>query len=278
MNNTMINSLVGMQAMQQKIDSISNNVANASTTGYKSRDTYFGELLTSRLEQPEQLNQLTGRTSPKGLDMGYGSKMNLTLGNFTQGPQQETGLATDLMLAGENIFFTLAPSSSYDDGQLRFTRDGNFKLDANGNLVNSSGYYVLSTDGEPITIPENAKFTVDNQGRIIVEYNDGNKEEIGALDIKQINNPQVLERIGENQFRIPEEFRADQFNVINGDFNLADDTTGLYRVVQGSLEGSNIDMGKEMVQLNEAQRAYQLLSRSLSISDQMMGIANNLRG
>lgn len=278
MNNTAINSLVGMQAMQQKIDSISNNVANSNTTGYKSRDTYFGELLTSRLEQPDQINQLDGRTSPKGLDIGYGSKVNLTLGNFTQGPQQETGIATDLMLAGENIFFTLAPSNSYDDSQLRFTRDGNFKLDANGNLVTGTGYYVLNTDGDPITIPENSKFIVDNQGRVIVEYGDGNTEEIGVLDIKQINNPQVLEQVGENQYKIPEEFRADQYKVINEDFNLSEDTTGLYKVVQGSLEGSNIDLGKEMVQLNEAQRAYQLLSRSLSISDQMMGITNNLRG
>lgn len=278
MNNTMINSLNGMQAMQQKLDSISNNVANANTTGYKSRDTYFGELLTSRLQQPDQFNQLAGRTSPKGLDIGYGSKVNLTLGNFTQGPQQETGVATDMMLAGENIFFTLAPDSSYDDSQLRFTRDGNFKLDANGSLVTSTGYYVLSTDGEPIIIPENTKFTVDTQGRVIVEYGDGNTEEIGALDIKQINNPQVLEQVGMNQFKIPQEFRADQYKVINEDFSLIDDTTGLYKVVQGSLEGSNIDMGKEMVQLNEAQRVYQLLSRSLSISDQMMGITNNLRG
>lgn len=278
MNNTMINSLNGMQAMQQKLDSISNNVANANTTGYKSRDTYFGELLTSRLQQPDQFNQLAGRTSPKGLDIGYGSKVNLTLGNFTQGPQQETGVATDMMLAGENIFFTLAPDSSYDDSQLRFTRDGNFKLDANGSLVTSTGYYVLSTDGEPIIIPENTKFTVDTQGRVIVEYVDGNTEEIGALDIKQINNPQVLEQVGMNQFKIPQEFRADQYKVINEDFSLIDDTTGLYKVVQGSLEGSNIDMGKEMVQLNEAQRVYQLLSRSLSISDQMMGITNNLRG
>lgn len=278
MNNATINSLVGMQAMQQKIDSISNNVANSNTTGYKSRDTYFGELLTSRLEQPDQINQLDGRTSPKGLDIGYGSKVNLTLGNFTQGPQQETGIATDLMLAGENIFFTLAPSNSYDDSQLRFTRDGNFKLDANGNLVTGTGYYVLNTDGDPISIPENSKFIVDNQGRVIVEYGDGNTEEIGVLDIKQINNPQVLEQVGENQYKIPEEFRADQYKVINEDFNLSEDTTGLYKVVQGSLEGSNIDLGKEMVQLNEAQRAYQLLSRSLSISDQMMGITNNLRG
>lgn len=272
----MINSLVGMQTMQQKIDSISNNVANANTTGYKTRDTYFGELLTSRLEQPDQFNQLDGRTSPKGLDVGYGSKVNLTLGNFAQGPQQETGIATDLMLAGEDIFFTLAPSSSYDDNQLRFTRDGNFKLDANGNLVTGTGYYVLNTAGEPVTIPENAKFTIDSQGRIIVEYGDGNTEEIGTLDIKQINNPQVLEQVGVNQYKIPEEFR--QYNVINEDFSLIEDTTGSYGVIQGSLEGSNIDLGKEMVQLNEAQRAYQLLSRSLSISDQMMGITNNLRG
>lgn len=267
-----------MQAMQQKIDSISNNVANANTTGYKSRDTYFGELLTSRLEQPDQFNQLAGRTSPKGLDIGYGSKLSLTLGNFTQGPQQETGVATDMMLAGENIFFTLAPNSSYDDSQLRFTRDGNFKLDANRNLVTSTGYYVLNTDGDPISIPENAKFTVDTRGRVIVEYADGNTEEIGALDIKQINNPQVLEQVGVNQYKIPEEFRADQYAVINEDFSFIEDTTGSYSVIQGSLEGSNIDMGKEMVQLSEAQRAYQLLSRSLSISDQMMGITNNLRG
>lgn len=278
MNNSMINSLVGMQAMQQKIDSISNNVANANTTGYKSRDTYFGEILTSRLEQPDAVNQLESRTSPKGLDIGYGSKLSLTLGNFTQGPQLETGISTDLMLAGENIFFTLAPDSSYEADQLRFTRDGNFQLDANRNLVSSTGYYVLNTAGEPISIPENTKFTVNNRGGIIVEYNDGSSEQIGSINIKQIVNPQALEPVGENQYKIPQEFISDQYNVINEEFSLTEDTTDLYKVVQGSLEGSNIDMGKEMVQLNEAQRVYQLLSRSISISDQMMGIANNLRG
>lgn len=278
MSVSMNNSIVGMSSLQQKIDSISNNIANINTTGYKSREVQFHEILTSRLDQPNNYNNLEGRLTPKGLDTGYGSKLSLTLGNFSQGPQIETGLATDFMLTGENIFFSVSSEVPYNDNGMRYTRDGNFHLDANGNLVTANGDYVLNSDGDMITIPEGGNFEVDNQGRIVVKYNSGETEEIGSLGIIKINNPQVLEEAGSNQFKIPDELLNQDYSVIDESFNILEGTNGVYNVYQGSLEGSNVDFAKEMTQLNEAQRNYQLLSRSISISDQMYGIANNLRG
>ena len=280
MNNSVINSLVTMHALQQKIDNISNNLANINTVGYKSREVYFSDILSSRMNQPDTF-QLEGRMTPIGLHMGYGAQLSSNSGDFGQGQMIATGIATDMMLSGENIFFTIVPANQdpADPKNLRYTRDGHFQIDANGNLVTANGDYVLNTDEERIYIPEGASFTIDQQGRIYAMNGDGTSEEIGALLVTKVNTPQALEQVGNNQYRIPEEFVNNQnLASIDEAFTLLENNNNMYSVVQGSLEGSNVDLAKEMVQLNEAQRAYQFMSKGLSIADQMMGIANSIRG
>ncbi len=276
MNISMINSLVGMHALQQKIDSVANNISNINTTGYKSREVYFRDILTSRINQPDAF-KLDGRITPMGLDKGYGSRTSLTLANFSQGQRMETGIPTDFMLSGNKIFFTILPAGKdiYDEKAVRYTKDGHFQLDANRNLVTDNGDFVLNTDNERIQIPESAKFNVDANGHIVVKYNNRSTEELGALKITRIKVPQALEQIGNSLYKIPDELANNGIKITDDEYDIAQSKEN-DAVYQGSLEGSNTDLAKEMVQLNETQRSYQFLSKGLTISDQMLGIANNL--
>lgn len=282
MNISMINSLVGMQALQKKIDSISNNIANLETTGYKSREIFFEDILSSRLTQSQDFI-LDGRLTSAGLDEGTGSRVSLTLADFSQGQQIETGIATDLMLTGEDIFFTVVPPDK-DFGEVRehrYTRNGHFQLDANSQLVTDQGDFLLNTNDEPIIIPEGATFSIDKQGRVTAEYPDGQTEDLGMIKLTRIISPQVLLEVGNSQYQIPDEWMTGNFpvSVIDQGFDMEEETySELYKVIQGSLEGANTDLLKEMTQLNEVQRTYQFQSRGLSIADQMMGMTNNLKG
>ncbi|OEF99804.1 hypothetical protein BHF71_01110 [Vulcanibacillus modesticaldus] len=280
MNNSMISSLVSMQTLQKKIDTIANNIANINTVGYKGKEVFFSEIMSQKLNQPKEFSS-SGRKTNLGLEQGFGAKINLTLANFTQGTQLDTGLATDFMLRGEDIFFTVIPADGdpIESNDVRYTRDGHFQLDAYGYLLTSTGDYVLNTDDEKIQIPENTTFNVDKQGRITIQYPDGEIEELGYLKITRMINPKVLETVGNNQYQIPKELIERDVIVVDEEFDILEENyANKYSIVQGSLEGSNVDLVKEMTQLTDTQRAYQFLSRGLSISDQMMGIANNLKG
>jgi len=277
MNSSMINSLMGMHALQQRIDTISNNISNINTIGYKSREAIFSEILTSRLNQPDAFN-LTGRTTTMGLDQGYGSNLSLTLADFSQGQPLDTGLSTDFMLMGKNIFFTIRPQNAdyFAENEINFTRDGHFQLNVNRELVTENGDFVLDSDNDIITIPEGASFEVDPKGRILAYYPNGEVEEAGNLKITKIDTPQVLESLGNNLYKVPDKLIEEGIEVIDLQFDFAEDTTSLYSVIQGNLESSNTDLAKELVQLNQTLRNYQFLSDGISISDQMLSIANKL--
>ncbi len=275
----MINSLVGMQAFQQKIDTIANNLANINTTGYKSREVFFQDILSSRMNQPEDF-LLDGRKTPIGLDKVAGSRVSQTFTSFQQGQQLETGVATDMMLKGADTFFTISPREE-DPSEItnhQYTRDGHFQLDANRYLVTDIGDFVLNTDNEPISVPEGAVFNVDPQGRIMISYSNEETEELTAIKVTRINTPQALMDAGNNKYLIPEVLLQSELPVIDEEFSLVNPQYATsYSVIQGSLEGANIDLVNEMTQLTEAQRAYQFHSRSISIADQMMSMANSLR-
>ena len=280
MNMSMINSFVGMHTIQQKIDMIANNLANTNTVGFKSRELFFQDILSARLDQP-QVFLSNGRRTPLGIDIGAGARAGLTLANFQQGQQLETGIATDLMLHGEDIFFTVVPPEKdpYEALNWQYTRNGHFQLDASRYLVTDQGDYLLSTDDEPIYIPEGADFQMDKQGRITVQYPQGETEEIGAVKLTRMITPHALEEAGSSKYQIAEAFLEQGLPVIDQDFDMLEpEYANAYAVLQGSLEGANIDFVKEMTQLTEAQRAYQFQARGLSIADQMMGIVNNLKG
>ncbi|MFV9510438.1 flagellar hook-basal body protein [Tepidibacillus sp. LV47] len=273
MNLSIFNSLTGMQAIQQKVDTIANNIANLNTNGYKSREVFFQDIFSARMEQPEEF-QLEGRLTPLGIDEGAGARLALSAIHFDQGQVIDTGVATDFMLSGENVFFTVLSNNN----QIYYTRDGHFSIDGQGYLVTAQGDYVLNTNQTPIQIPNGSSLKVDLTGKLIAEDKNGNIMNLGYLQIAKASSPQSLEKVGDNLYQVPNEL-MNQGNTIveNLDMQNPNNQT-LYSIEQGKLEGSNVDLAKEMVQLMEAQRAYQLQAKALSFSDQMLGMATRLRG
>ena len=262
-----------MQSIQQKIDTVGNNVANINTNGYKSRDVFFQDILSARLIQPKEF-ELDGRLTPLGVDEGAGSRVALTLADFGQGQVVDTGISTDFMLTGENVFFTVANQ----DQETHFTRDGHFNIDAEGYLVTNQGDYVLNTDKTAIQVPEGYSLKVESTGKLLAENGQGQTIDLGSLQLVKVNSPQNFEEVGTNLYRIPTELAA-QTNVIIENIDMLNPNNQIdYSVQQGKLEGSNVDLAKEMVQLTEAQRAYQFQARALSYSEQMLGMATRLRG
>lgn len=272
MNNSLISSLVSMQSMQKKIDTIANNIANVETVGFKSSTVFFEDIMSEKMNQPQDFN-LQGRKTMLGLGQSFGVRNSSIMTDFSQGLLKQTGVPTDLMIQGDNVFFTVVKNGgeSYEFSDRTYTRNGHFQLDSYGFLVTDQGEYVLSTEDEPIQIPEGATFNVDNQGLITAEYTDGTIQEIGSLKITKFNNPQILKAIGQGKYEVPEDFNTGWFDLIDTEFNQ-------YTIIQGSLEGSNINLTQELTELNNAQRAYQLLSNGVTISNQMMSITNKIRG
>ncbi|TCS83380.1 flagellar hook-basal body protein [Tepidibacillus fermentans] len=274
MNLSIINSLTGMQSVQQKIDTIANNIANINTNGYKSREIFFQDILSARMEQPEEF-RLNGRLTPLGIDEGAGSRVALSVTHFDQGQPIDTGVATDLLLLGENIFFTVL---SPNDQITRYTRDGHFFIDGQGYLVTAEGDYVLNHNGTPIQIPNGSSLKVDAMGKLITEDNGGRITDLGYLQLAKVNSLQSLEEAGNNLYQVPAELSNQANNIIENLDMQSPNNRNLFSIQQGKLEGSNVDLAKEMVQLTEAQRQYQFQARALSYSDQMMGMATRLRG
>lgn len=284
MNPSMINALNGMQGLQLKIDTISNNIANVDTVGFKKRDVSFEDILTSRITQPAGF-RLPGRYSPLGLTEGNGAKAALTPLILSQGVAKETSNPLDVMIEGD-AFFRVAMPSVDANGKATtvpaYSRDGAFQLSiVNGRayLTNNRGEFVLDTNGDRIVLPEGAtpaSLTIDEQGRIFAAGQDGNRTEVGQLSIVRISRPQALEQVGDNLYQFDSKttntadlVRAVDFTAQQGDNQI--------RLRQGFLEGSNVDLSTEMTELLIAQRAYQMNARAITQSDTMMGLANNLR-
>lgn len=279
MNNSLISSLVGMQSMQKKIDNIANNIANINTTGFKSSELYFQDIMAGKLIQPNEF-LLEGRKTSLGIEQGFGVRNSAVMVDYSQGTAMQTGVLTDLMLSGENIFFTVLENGGdvYESTDWRYMRNGHFQMDGFGFLVNDLGEFLLSEDGDMLQIPTGATFSVDERGLVSAIYPDGEIEEIGSLKITKFNNPQILESMGNSKYRIPDEFNTGWFDLIDSEFSLSNNLDGAYSVVQGSLEASNTDLTTQLTNLNIAQRAYQLMSDGVSISNQMMSITNKIKG
>ncbi|RXJ02932.1 flagellar hook-basal body protein [Anaerobacillus alkaliphilus] len=278
MNRSMITATVTMGQLQKQLDTISNNVANVNTTGFKRRDVQFQDLLFQQLNNQPVARQEVGRNTPLGLRMGTGARVSQTALRMEQGAIMQTGRTLDLALGDKNLLFEVVST----DGARQFTRDGAFYFTPNPNnenevyLVTSDGRYVMSETGQAITIPaRHESLLITETGRILVTTKGANnqdvEQEVARLQIVQINKPQLLQNMGDNYFGFP--------NLEALGLNYQDVLEGVPgRLIQGALEGSNVDLGKEMSDLILAQRAYQFNTRSISIADQMMGLVNNIRG
>ena len=237
-----------------QMDVISNNLANVSTTGFKRSRAVFEDLLYHTLRQPgAQSSQQT--QLPSGLQLGTGVRPVATEKIFTQGNLQQTGNALDIAINGKGFFQVLMP-----DGTTAYTRDGSFQVDNQGQLVTASGYQVQPA----ITIPANAlTVTIAKDGTVsVLQPGNPAPTQVGSLQLAGFINPAGLQSQGENLYL---ESAASGSPTAN-----APGTNGVGVLNQGMIETSNVNVAEELVNMIQTQRAYEINSKAISTSDQML--------
>ncbi len=262
----------GMTSMQRNVDTISNNLANVNTFGYKKERMEFKTLLyeTMRRADLDPANQ-TGR--PVNLQVGLGVRPIAVSRTFTTGNLQTTSSNQDIAIEGDGFFEI---SRGTDDK--KYTRDGALKFSAREDgglmLVSSEGYPIMSTDNEPVVIPTGVlanDVLVDEFGTLTYSDKDGVTQELGfQLKIVQFPNPQGLEAVGSNLFAVTS---ASGQPIAEADGDVPKPS----RIIQGAIEMSNVQVAEEMVSLIIAQRAYDLNAKAITTSDAMLATANDLK-
>lgn len=252
---------LGMTTQQAGVDNIANNLANANTTGYKRSTVVFQDLLYQNVQAAGQ-GEAGGGAQPASLQLGHGAAAIATVRNFTQGGLTETGNPLDLAINGEGFLQINRP-----DGTIAYTRDGTFSLSGDGAVVSQTGL-PLEPD---ISIPTEAVEIHVSQDGVVSVRLQGEPEmsEVGQLELARFPNPGGLIPLGGNLF---EQSEASGEPTIG-----SPGQEGIGLVRQGFLETSNVDVVKEMVDLIAAQRAYEINSKMVNTSEDMLQIANNLK-
>lgn len=244
----------GLDAQQTQMDVIANNLANVSTSGFKRSRAVFEDLLYQTLRQPgAQSSQQT--QLPSGLQIGTGVRTVATERIFTQGNLQQTSNSKDLAIQGEGFFQVLLP-----DGTTAYTRDGSFQVDSQGQLVTASGFAIQPT----MTIPaDTLSITVGRDGTVsITQPGSTAPVQVGALQLATFVNSAGLQGMGENLYA--ETAASGTANTNTPGSN------GAGLISQGYVETSNVNVAEELVNMIQTQRAYEINSKAISTSDQML--------
>ncbi len=251
----------GMQAQENKIDAIANNLANVNTTGFKKSRVDFQDLMYEQVRAPGSLSA-TGNQVPTGIQIGEGVRTSSISKIFTQGNFVQTDKALDIAIEGDGFFQIQLP-----DGTTAYTRDGSFKLDSNGNIVTADGYLLIPQ----ITIPSDAtSINIGADGTITVtQAGQTAATQLGTIQLAKFTNPAGLKAIGRNLFLETDASGAPTIS------NPGDNGTGT--LAQGFLENSNVNIAEEMVNMIIAQRAYEAVSKVIKTSDYMMESVNRLK-
>ena len=254
MNQAMWVAKTGLDAQQTRMTNISNNLANVNTTGFKRSRAVFEDLLYQNVRQVgAQSSQDT--QLPSGLNLGTGVRTVATEKLHTQGNLVQTGNHLDIAIQGRGFFQVLLP-----DGSQAYTRDGSFMLDASGQMVTASGYTVQPT----ITIPSNAQsVTVGTDGTVSVALpGQSAPTQVGTIQLSDFVNPAGLQPMGQNLFL--ESGASGSASAGTAGLN------GLGTVMQGAVESSNVNVVEELVNMIEAQRAYEMNSKTIQTNDDML--------
>ena len=254
MNRSLYIAATGMNAQQSQMDVISNNLANVSTNGFKGSRAVFEDLLYQTVRQPGA--DSTQQTQvPSGIQLGTGVQQVATERLYTQGNLQQTGNSKDVAINGNGFFQVQMP-----DGTTAYTRDGSFQTNAQGQLVTSSGYPVIPA----ITVPVTAtSLTIGSDGSVsITQPNSSNSTQIGTMQLATFINPAGLDAQGENLFA--ETSSSGTPNVA------APGSNGTGSLQQGYVETSNVNVVQELVNMIQTQRAYEINSKAVTTSDQML--------
>lgn len=253
----------GMIGQQANIDTISNNLANVNTSGFKKVRADFEDLIyqTVRVAGTPATEDTV---VPVPVQMGHGVKLSATQRQFTQGALQNTENLSDIAIQGDGFFRILLY-----DGTYGYTRDGAFKIDSNGQIVTSNGYRLLPE----VTLPENfipETLTISQDGRVNVKV-PGNDDPVlvGQLELYRFPNPVGLSAIGENLFKMS--------NASGDPIAGRPGYDGMGKTIHKFLEMSNVSVVREMVNMIVAQRAYEFNSKAIQTSDNMLGTATSLK-
>jgi flagellar basal-body rod protein FlgG len=250
----------GMEAQQLNIDTIAHNLANINTGGYKAHKAQFQDLLYQNIRQAGAANTATTEI-PVGLQVGLGTKPVATEINFTQGDQAATSNPLDMVIQGKGFFQVRQVS-----GQIGYTRNGNFHLNRDGNIVTSDGDLL----DPQITIPEDqVGITIGADGTVSVQLADqAEPEQVGRIELAMFQNPSGLQKMGNNIF-MPTQSSGEAITGVPGE-------NGLGTLLQGYIEQSNVSVVEEMVSMIVSQRAYEANSKVIHTADDMFTKANNL--
>jgi flagellar basal-body rod protein FlgG len=254
-------SATGMQAQALNLDVISNNLANVNTAGFKKSRAEFQDLLYETIK-PAGTPSSQNTEVPTGIQLGHGTRPSTVLKIFSQGNMENTQNELDLAIEGDGFFQITLPN-----GETAYTRDGAFKLDSEGRIVNSDGFAM-----EPeISIPTDAlSISVGLDGTVsVLQAGESIPSEIGTIELARFVNPAGLISMGKNLF-LTSEASGDEMTGTAGE-------DGLGTLAQGFLEMSNVSVVDEMVNMITAQRAYESNSKAIQAADDMLQLANNIK-
>ncbi len=260
----------GMTTQQTSLDTISNNLANIATTGYKKETVQFSSLLYQKLQTDTTDSE--GNAKPGIAQVGLGVRTSGIVSQFTQGTLQETGNTFDLAIEGNGFFMV-----RMDDGTTAYTRDGSFGLSIGTNgltLANSAGYPVLDANGEEIVVDSSwnaANLSISNDGELVYQDADGNAVLTGKkIGLAQFNNAAGL--LKQSGGLLTETANSGTPRIEGEDTALK-----ASKIHAGYLEASNVETAEELVNMIVTQRAYEMSSKSIQAADEMLQQANNLR-
>ncbi|NLY78825.1 MAG: flagellar hook-basal body protein [Lysinibacillus sp.] len=276
---TMLTATNSLNQVQQQIDTISNNIANVGTAGYKSKEARFSEMLyqeyrNTRLDEAERL-------TPEGIRYGVGARISQIQTNNKQGSLQNTGRDLDFAFTQERQYFNILMPNENNEINMVYSRQGDFYVtpvaDGQVMLVNGDGYAVADSDGNPIIFNDQVEsFTLMPGGTLNVNFIDGTEENF-LLGVTEIHLPQIMEQLSGPYIDVPanfDELGFEENDILTNLVGFGRENIGLENQ---KLEMSNVELTKEMANLLQAQRSYQFNARAITIADQMLGLINGIR-
>ncbi|MGN7760387.1 flagellar basal body rod protein FlgG [Paenibacillus sp. 22594] len=268
---SMYSGVSGMRGFQAKLDVIGNNIANVNTVGFKSSRVMFKDIMSqtvSGVSAPVEGGQGGVNAKQIGLGVSIGSIDNMHM----QGSPMTTNNPTDLRIDGDGFFLV---KLSEDQETPFLTRAGDFHVDTNGNLITSDGLHVVDTGGTPIQLDAEATaFTIGSDGTIMMTMSDGTIQAGAQIGVAKVTNPQGLEKIGGNLYRMTMNANAEGVITPTTANNTADGTGA---IVSGQLEMSNVDLTSEFTEMIVSQRGFQANSRIITTSDEVLQEVVNLK-
>lgn len=252
----------GMSAQQMRVDVISNNLANMSTTGYNARRVDFADLHYQQLAPAGTISAADGSVLPTGIQVGLGVRPSAVTVSLAQGSLTSTGGDLDLAIEGQGYFEVSLPS-----GISAYTRDGGLKRSADGLIVTADGFSVVPD----ITIPEDTRsISVNADGEVYAYFNDQTEPQLlGQFTLANFSNPKGLEAMGSNLFL--------ETNASGPSLVSSPGENGIGTLRQGYVEESSVDAVREITELIQAQRGYELNAKVISAADQMLGATTQVR-